>query len=50
MKPLDFQVTDILQSQTLVMETSYFGPCSQMPKGHCIHGSTNNVQGQGRQR
>ena len=33
-----------------MIETSYFGPCSQMPRGHCICGSSNNVRGQGRRK
>jgi hypothetical protein len=49
-QPLDSQVMDILQSLPLVMETSYFGPRSQMPRGHRIRGSSNNVRGQGRRR
>ena len=40
---LDSQVMDILQSLPHVMATSYFGPRSQMPRGHCIRGSSNNV-------
>jgi hypothetical protein len=32
------------------METSYFGTRSQMPRGHRIRGSSNNVRGQGRRR
>ena len=49
-QPLDSLVMNILQSLPLVMETSYFGPRSQMPRGHHIRGSSNNVQGQGRRR
>ena len=32
------------------METSYFAPRSQMPRGHRIRGSSNNLRGQGRRR
>ena len=49
-QPLDSQVMNILQSLPPVMETSYFGPRSQMPRGHRIRGSSNNVRGQGRRR
>ena len=49
-QPLDSQVMNILQSFALVMETSYFGPRSQMPRGHRIRGSPNNVRGQCRRR
>ena len=44
-QPLDSQVMDILQSLPPMMETSYFGPHSQMPRGHRIRGSSNNVRG-----
>ena len=49
-QPVDSQVMDILQWLPHVMETSYFGPRSQMPRGHRICGSSNNVRGQGWRR
>ena len=42
-QPIDSQIMDILQTRPHVMETSYFGPRSQMPRGHHICGSSNNV-------
>ena len=39
-----------MQLLPLVIETSYFGPRSQMQRGLCIYGSSNNVRGQGRRR
>ena len=44
-QPLNSQVMDFLQSLPPVMETSYFGPRSQMPIGYHICGSLNNVRG-----
>ena len=44
-QPLYYQVMDILQSLPHVMETSYFGPRSKMPRGHRICGSSNNIRG-----
>ena len=49
-QPVDSQVMDILQSPPHVMEISYFGPRSQMLRGHRLRGSLDNVRGQGRRR
>ena len=45
---LDFQVMHILILHSLlshVMETSCFGPHSEMPRGHHICGCSKNIQG-----
>ena len=43
MQPLDYQVMDFLQLLPPVMETSYVGHGYQMPRGHRIRDSSNNL-------
>jgi hypothetical protein len=47
---LDSRIHGVLQSLPDVMVTSYFGPRSQMPKGHRIRGSGRQATGQCREQ
>ena len=44
----DTRITNVLQSLPPVMVTSFFGPRSEMPRGHRIRGNRTNARGRGR--